>query len=133
MKNPPKLCKTSWQTPALSWTTHVPRVRNSSPPLPASKKRHAATERMVEQMRVSLPETFKCLASEVLAEKSKHFSEQNQTSLGRVLEPLKMKLEDFQAKIEAARIEQIRGGEKLSAHIDKLLSRIPGSATRQTI
>ena len=84
------------------------------------EERHAATERMVEQMRVGLPETFKSLANEVLEEKSKHFSEQNQTSLGRVLEPLKVRLEDFQTKIEAARLEQVRGGEKLSAHIDKL-------------
>ena len=84
------------------------------------EERHAATERVLEQMRVSLPETFKSLANEVLEEKSKRFTEQNQTSLDQVLEPLKTRLEDFQARIEAARIEQVRGGEKLSAHIDKL-------------
>ncbi len=37
------------------------------------EERHAATERVLEQMRVSLPETFKSLASEVLEEKSKRF------------------------------------------------------------
>ncbi len=84
------------------------------------EERHAATERVVEQMRVNLPETFKSLANEVLEEKSRRFAEQNQTSLGQVLEPLKTRLEDFQTKIEAARMEQVRGGEKLSAHIDKL-------------
>jgi DNA recombination protein RmuC len=84
------------------------------------EERHAATERVVEQMRVNLPETFKSLASEVLEEKSRRFAEQNQSSLGQVLEPLKARLEDFQAKVEAARLEQVRGGEKLSAHIDKL-------------
>jgi DNA recombination protein RmuC len=84
------------------------------------EERHAATERALEQMRVSLPETFKSLASEVLEEKSKRFSEQNQTSLGQVLEPLKTRLEDFQARIEAARLEQVRGGANLSAQIDKL-------------
>jgi len=84
------------------------------------EERHAATERVLEQMRVSLPETFKSLANEVLEEKSKRFTEQNQTSLDQVLEPLKTRLEDFQARIEAARIEQVRDGEKLSAHIDKL-------------
>jgi DNA recombination protein RmuC len=75
---------------------------------------------VVEQMRVNLPETFKSLANEVLEEKSRRFVEQNQTSLGQVLEPLRTRLEDFQTKIEAARMEQVRGGEKLSAHIDKL-------------
>ena len=84
------------------------------------EERHAATERVVEQMRVNLPETFKSLANEVLEEKSRRFVEQNQTSLGQVLEPLRTRLEDFQTKIEAARMEQVRGSEKLSAHIDKL-------------
>jgi DNA recombination protein RmuC len=100
------------------------------------EERHAATERVVEQMRVSLPETFKSLASEVLEEKSKRFVEQNQTSLGQVLEPLKTRLEDFQAKVEAARMEQVRGGEKLNAHIDKLFesnTRISDQANNLTI
>ncbi len=84
------------------------------------EERHAATERMVEQMRVNLPETFKSLASEVLEEKSRRFAEQNQSSLGQVLEPLKTRLEDFQLKVEAARMEQVRGGAHLSAQIDRL-------------
>src|ERR1700722_5387715 len=84
------------------------------------EERHAATERALEQMRVSLPETFKSLASEVQEEKSKRFSEQNQTSLSQVLEPLKTRLEDFQTRIEAARLEQARGGANLSAQVDKL-------------
>jgi DNA recombination protein RmuC len=84
------------------------------------EERHAATERSVEQMRVSLPETFKSLASQVLEEKSRNFAEQNQTGLGHILEPLKLRLEDFQNKIEAARMEQVRGSAHLSAQIDKL-------------
>ena len=84
------------------------------------EERYAANERLVEQMRVSLPETFKSLASEVLEEKSRRFAEQNQTGLGHILEPLKTRLEDFQSKIEAARMEQVRGGAHLSGQIDKL-------------
>jgi DNA recombination protein RmuC len=84
------------------------------------EERHAATERVVEQMRVDLPQTFKSLASDVLEEKSRRFAEENQTGLGQVLEPLKARLQDFQEKIEAARIEQVRGGVHLSAQIDKL-------------
>src|ERR1700722_9612596 len=81
------------------------------------EERQAATERAAEQMRINLPETFKSLASEVLEEKSRRFAEQNQTSLGQVLEPLKTRLEDFQLKVEAARIEQVRGGAHLNAQI----------------
>jgi DNA recombination protein RmuC len=84
------------------------------------EERNAGTERAAEQIRVKLPETFKSLATEVLEEKSKRFAEQNQTGLGQVLEPLKTRLKDFQTEIEAVRLEQVRSGAKLSAHIDKL-------------
>ena len=84
------------------------------------EERHAATERAVEQMRVELPETFKSLASTVLEEKARRFAEQSQAGLGLVLEPLKARLEDFQNKVETARMEQVRGDGRLSAQIDKL-------------
>jgi DNA recombination protein RmuC len=84
------------------------------------EERHAAAERMVEQMRADLPDTFKSLASQVLEEKSSRFAEQNQAGLGQVLEPLRARLEDFQNKIETARLEQAKGGAQLSAQIDKL-------------
>jgi len=54
------------------------------------EERYAANERLVEQMRVSLPETFKSLANEVLEEKSRRFVEQNQTGLGHILEAARM-------------------------------------------
>ena len=84
------------------------------------EERHAATERAVEQMRNDLPETFKALAADVLEEKSRRFSEQNQAGLLQVLDPLKSRLQDFQSQMETARVEQAKGGEKLSAEINKL-------------
>ncbi|MGC2402001.1 MAG: DNA recombination protein RmuC [Acidobacteriaceae bacterium] len=84
------------------------------------EERNAATERVMEQMRIGLPETFKSLAGEVLEEKSRRFAEHNQASLGQVLEPFKTRLEDFQAKVEAAHMEQVKGGVRLNAQIDKL-------------
>jgi DNA recombination protein RmuC len=84
------------------------------------EERHIATERMAEQMRVGLPETFKALAADVLEEKTRRFAEQNQAGLGQVLGPLKERLEDFQNKIEAARIEQAKGGAALTEQIGKL-------------
>jgi DNA recombination protein RmuC len=100
------------------------------------EERQAAAERAAEQMRLNLPETFKSLASEVLEEKSRRFAEQNQTSLGQVLEPLRTRLKDFQTEIAAVRMEQARGSEKLSAHIDKLFEsnlRIGDQANNLTI
>src|SRR6202167_3399036 len=93
---------------------------SQQPTITRLEERHAATERVVEQIRADLPETFKSLASQVLEEKSSRFAEQNQAGLGQVLEPLRARLEDFQNKIEAARMEQVKGGVHLSAQIDKL-------------
>ena len=84
------------------------------------EERHAATERAVQQMRADLPETFTSLASGVLEEKARRFSEQNQAGLGLLLEPLKARLQDFQNKMEAATLEQAKGGVQLGAQIDKL-------------
>ncbi len=84
------------------------------------EERHAATERAIEQMRTDLPETFRSLASDVLEEKSRRISEQNQAGLLQVLDPLKARLQDFQNKIEAARVEQAKGGAELSAQIHQL-------------
>jgi DNA recombination protein RmuC len=103
---------------------HLDRARDQDAAQRATiarlEERHAATERLMEQMRVSLPETFKSLATDVLEEKSRRFAEQNQAGLGQVLEPLKARLEDFQQKIEAARMDQVKGGAELTAQIDKL-------------
>jgi DNA recombination protein RmuC len=84
------------------------------------EERHIVTERMVEQMRVGLPETFKSLATDVLEEKARRFAEQNQTGLGQVLGPLRERLDDFQNKIEAARRDQVARGTELSAQINQL-------------
>jgi DNA recombination protein RmuC len=82
--------------------------------------RLAATEELVGQMRVGLPETFRALASQVLEEKSASFAAQNKTGLDHILGPLKTRLEDFQSKVEAARLDQVKGSADLTAQIRQL-------------
>ncbi len=48
----------------------------------------------------ALSNQFRSLASDILEEKSKRFAEQNQTSLGLLLDPLKTRLQEFQGKVE---------------------------------
>lgn len=48
----------------------------------------------------ALSHQFKSLASDILEEKSKRFAEQNQVSLGQLLDPLKTRLQEFQGKVE---------------------------------
>ncbi len=48
----------------------------------------------------ALSNQFKSLASDILEEKSKRFAEQNQASLGQLLDPLRTRLQEFQGKVE---------------------------------
>ena len=55
---------------------------------------------LLTEAREALSNQFKSLASDILEEKSKRFAEQNQTSLGQLLDPLKLRLQEFQGKVE---------------------------------
>jgi DNA recombination protein RmuC len=82
------------------------------------EERSLADKRASEEMRSSFPDTFKTLASQVLKEKSQEFAEQNQTSLGQMLQPLKTKLEDF----EKMHREQVRDGAALRQEVSTLVA-----------
>ncbi len=55
---------------------------------------------LLQEAREALTNQFKSLASDILEEKSKRFAEQNQSSLGQLLDPLKLRLQEFQGKVE---------------------------------
>ena len=48
----------------------------------------------------ALSNQFKSLANDILEEKSKRFTEQNQTNLGQLLNPLKERIAEFKTKVE---------------------------------
>ncbi len=52
------------------------------------------------EAKVTLSDQFRNLANEILEEKSKRFTEQNRTNLGQLLDPLKLKISEFQTKVE---------------------------------
>jgi len=70
----------------------------------------------------ALTDQFKSLANEILEEKSKRFAEQNQTSLGQLLEPLKTKLSEFQGKVEEVYVQEGKDRTKLAAQVDQLVA-----------
>jgi DNA recombination protein RmuC len=63
---------------------------------------------------------FKTLANEILEEKSKKFTELNQTSLGQLLNPLKERLGDFQKKVEESHLAETNGRAALSEQLRQL-------------
>ncbi|MBK0393016.1 DNA recombination protein RmuC [Ramlibacter algicola] len=47
-----------------------------------------------------LSNQFKSLANDILDEKSRKFAEQNQANLGQLLDPLRLRLQEFQGRVE---------------------------------
>ena len=63
-----------------------------------------------------LANQFKSLANDILEEKSKRFIEQNQANLGALLDPLKLKITEFQTKIEDTYVKE--GNERSALGVE---------------
>lgn len=77
---------------------------------------------MLTSAREELSNQFKSLASDILEEKSKRFTEQNQANLGNLIIPLKEKFGEFQQKVESLEKEGIAGRSELKTQIEQLRS-----------
>jgi DNA recombination protein RmuC len=69
----------------------------------------------------ALTDQFKALANEILEDKSKRFTEQNQTNLGALLDPLKVRINEFQAKIEDSYIKEGKDRTALGEQVRQLM------------
>jgi DNA recombination protein RmuC len=72
--------------------------------------------------KTALADQFRNLANEILEEKSKRFAEQNQTTLGALLEPLKTKLTEFQGKVEEVYVQESKDRSALQEQVKHLMS-----------
>lgn len=57
---------------------------------------------LLDEAKAQLTEQFRNLATEILEDKSRRFTEQNQQNLGQLLDPLRMRIAEFQQKVETA-------------------------------
>jgi DNA recombination protein RmuC len=71
--------------------------------------------------KTALTDQFKSLANEILEEKSKRFTEQNQTNLGALLDPLKLKITEFQTKIEDTYVKEGKDRTALGEQVRQLM------------
>jgi DNA recombination protein RmuC len=85
-------------------------------------ERAAAEEKitLLQQAREELSNQFKALANEILEQKAKTFTEQNQANLTQVLTPLREKFGEFQLKVESLEKEGITGRTELKTQIEQL-------------
>ena len=77
---------------------------------------------LLKNAEEQLSNRFKALASEILEDKSKRFTEQNQTNLSQLLEPLKVKLTEFQGKVEEVYVNEGKDRSALAEQVKQLMA-----------
>lgn len=77
---------------------------------------------MLLEAKEALAIQFKALAADILEEKSKRFAEQNQASLGQLLEPLKTQLTEFKGKVEEVYHQEGKDRSALSEQVKQLVA-----------
>ncbi len=77
---------------------------------------------LLNQAKESLSIQFKNLAQEILEEKSKKFSEDNQARLSQLLDPLKTKITEFQAKVEDVYVKEGKDRSALAEQVKQLVT-----------
>lgn len=76
---------------------------------------------LLVEAREALTVQFQQLASAVLEEKSRRFSEQNQLQLGQLLDPLRLRIHEFQAKVEDVYVKDTRERGALAEQVRQLM------------
>ncbi|HSE11272.1 MAG TPA: DNA recombination protein RmuC, partial [Rudaea sp.] len=77
---------------------------------------------MLERVREEFADRFKALAGELLEEKSRKFTEQNQANLGSLLNPLREQLGDFRKRVDEVYDKESRERGLLKHEIEALKS-----------
>ena len=108
----------SKQAEAAALSVEVARLRNS---LESERALSQDKLALLLDAKQSLTDQFKALANEILEEKSKRFTEQNQTNLGALLDPLKSRITEFQAKIEDTYVKEGRDRVALGEQVRQLM------------
>lgn len=98
------------------------QVAQLSSLLASERTQHEEKLQLLRNAEEQLSNRFKMLASEILEDKSKRFTEQNQTNLNQLLEPLKVKLGEFQNKVEEVYINEGKDRSALTEQVKNLLA-----------
>ena len=69
-----------------------------------------------------LTNRFKSLASDILEDKSKRFTAQNQTNLNQLLEPLRVKISEFQGEVQKVYVQEGKDRSALAEQVKQLMA-----------
>jgi DNA recombination protein RmuC len=77
---------------------------------------------LLKNDEVRLTNRFETLASAILEDKTKRFTEQNQTNLNQLLEPLKVKISEFQGEVQKVYVQEGKDRSALAEQVKQLMA-----------
>ncbi len=85
-------------------------------------EKNATVEKLkqLEASKEKMTESFKVLAHEILNKQSKEFSQSSSEKLGSILQPLAIKIKEFEQKVQNSHEHGIKQHASLKTEIDKL-------------
>jgi len=86
---------------------------------------------LLNDAREQLSNQFKALANEILDEKSKKFTEINQTNISQLLDPLQEKIKAFQTKVEEVYVSEGKDRIALAEQV-KMLTQLNNTLSQDT-
>ncbi len=99
---------------------HAAEARGLAEQLDAERRGASEKLALLTAAREALTDQFKALAADILEEKSKRFTEQNQANLGQLLDPLRTRLTEFQRKVEEVYVTEGKERSALAQQVRQL-------------
>lgn len=90
--------------------------------LEAERSQGAEKIELLKNAEEQLSNRFKALASEILEDKTKRFTEQNKTNLDQLLEPLKARITEFQGKVHEVYVQEGKDRSALAEQVKQLMA-----------
>jgi DNA recombination protein RmuC len=105
------------ETQVNSLTTELAELNTR---LDAERRQAQEKLALLLEAKEALSNQFKSLANDILEEKSKRFTEQNQTNIGQLLNPLKDRIMEFKTKVEEIHTKDTEQQATLKAELTQL-------------
>ena len=97
------------------------QLRSQVAALDATLAAERAAQARLDDGRDLMADQFSVLANKILEEKSRHFTDQSQTNLGQLLDPLKTRLQEFQTKVDQVYVQESKDRSALAQQVTSLL------------
>jgi DNA recombination protein RmuC len=102
-------------------TGEAAQLRSQLAALEATLAAERVAQSRLDDGRDLMADQFRVLANDILEEKSRRFAEQNHANLGQLLDPLKMRLQEFQSKVDQVYVQESKDRSALAQQVTSLL------------